>query len=173
VTGLWYVEVVLSGAQGWEERVDDLLLALEPVSGTLGQSPDPWDHLSVRVAVESPDAIQAVRAACAPVMDALLGAGLDKVVIQSTEVLTEAEMDALLASPRKARRMIDPQELVLHVDLFEPGAREWMEALKALVLSAADQPWLRLVSSLSVADLGSAGTALERAAGAADPFAGR
>lgn len=173
MTGIWYVKVVLSGAQGWEEHVDDLLLALEPVSGVLGQHPDPWDHLSVRVTVEAPDAFKAVQVACFPVMDALLGAGLGGVVIQSTEVLTEAEMDALLASPRKAGGMIDPQELVLHVDLFEPEAREWMEAFRALVLSAAGQPWMRLVSSLSVADLGGARTALERAAGAADPFAGR
>lgn len=173
MTGIWYVEVVLSGASGWQDRVDELLPALEPVSGTLGQGPG--ECLSVRVSVDAPDAIKAVQAACVPVMDALLSAGLHAVVIESTEVLTEAEMDAFLASPGGAGKMIDPQELVLHVDLFEPEAREWMEALKALVLSAAGEPWLRMVSSTSVIDMENAGNlrldrALERAAGSADPF---
>lgn len=92
---VWYVEIVLSDASEWVEHVDTLMEELKPLSGTLGSHPEA--DLSVRVTVEESDAIKAVQAACAPVMEALLGAGLDRAVIRSTEVLTEAEMDAFLA----------------------------------------------------------------------------
>jgi hypothetical protein len=92
----WYVEIVLSDASDWVEHSDPLIEALAPLSGTLGGHP--MADLSVRVAVEAPDAIKAVQVACTPVMDALLSTGM-RPVIRSTEVLTEAEMNAFLASP--------------------------------------------------------------------------
>lgn len=95
MSGVWYTEIVLSGTDGWEGHADFLLDRLEPHSGTLGQTPE--GLLSVRVANEADDAFAAVRDACGPVMEALLAAGLHGAVIRSTEVMTEAEMDAFLA----------------------------------------------------------------------------
>jgi hypothetical protein len=91
---IWYVEILLSDASGWVEHVDDLMEALKPLSGTLGSHPEA--DLSVRVTVEATDAFKAVTTACGPVMEALISQGIDA-VIRSTEVLTEAEMDAFLA----------------------------------------------------------------------------
>lgn len=93
---VWYVEIILSGASGWQAHVEPLLYSLQDYSGTLGEGAG--GDLSVRVTVEATDAFKAVQTACLPVMDALLSQGLHSAVIRSTEVLTEAEMDALLSS---------------------------------------------------------------------------
>jgi len=93
---IWHVETVLSNAEGWLMHVDDLAEELHPYAGAFGEHPS--GGLSVWTCASAPDAIRAVQAACLPVMDALRGVGLDP-VIRSTQVLTEAEMDAYLASP--------------------------------------------------------------------------
>lgn len=46
--------------------------------------------------------------------------------------------------------MQDAHQLTLRIDHASPEAREWEERLKALLIEAAGQPWLRLMSSMAV-----------------------
>lgn len=48
--------------------------------------------------------------------------------------------------------MDDPYQVTLRIDLASPEGRRWEERLKALLIEGAGQPWLRLMSGMSVDD---------------------
>lgn len=48
--------------------------------------------------------------------------------------------------------MDDPYQLTLRIDLASPEGQQWEGRLKELLAEAAGQPWLRLMSGMSVDD---------------------